>query len=268
MTWLSFLKSKDFDPAEFEKQLASISKKISSTERNITRLKNQKIRVNQTTIIHGSISYLILTFGILIKAHFKLSNLSLIQTCLILGLPTLIFIIWKLYNVINKSQINRNSIYLETLKEDHTAKIEELKEKTKYGQTAALLNRFSEGKDAKAIVDEEIERKQVLLQELDALAKKYEQDQKDKEKQGKGIFDSVLDAVGGTGISGGDVLSPDNRYALICNVCHNHNGLAPPGILPDKVRYICPRCQQPNGIPVPADSGNSTVAIAEEDTPT
>ncbi|KAK6459286.1 uncharacterized protein RJT20DRAFT_4859 [Scheffersomyces xylosifermentans] len=42
--------------------------------------------------------------------------------------------------------------------------------------------------------------------------------------------------------------SVENRYALICYNCFNHNGLAPPGTTnPADVRYVCFKCGTMNG---------------------
>ncbi|CAN6604014.1 hypothetical protein TRVA0_002S03532 [Trichomonascus vanleenenianus] len=57
-------------------------------------------------------------------------------------------------------------------------------------------------------------------------------------------YDKIIDLIAGE-----DEYSPKNRYALICENCRNHNGLAQPGELPQHVVYICPRCGVQNGKP-------------------
>lgn len=56
-------------------------------------------------------------------------------------------------------------------------------------------------------------------------------------------YDRILDMIVGE-----DEYSPKSRYALICESCRNHNGLAQPGELPQYVVYICPHCGHRNGI--------------------
>lgn len=55
-------------------------------------------------------------------------------------------------------------------------------------------------------------------------------------------YDKILDIIVGE-----DEYSPKSRYALICNNCRRHNGLAQPGELPQYVIYICPQCGFRNG---------------------
>lgn len=55
-------------------------------------------------------------------------------------------------------------------------------------------------------------------------------------------YDRILDVIVGE-----DEYSPKARYALICENCRNHNGLAQPGELPEYVVYICPHCGFRNG---------------------
>lgn len=55
-------------------------------------------------------------------------------------------------------------------------------------------------------------------------------------------YDKILDIIVGE-----DEYSPKSRYALICQNCRRHNGLAQPGELPQYVIYICPQCGFRNG---------------------
>lgn len=55
-------------------------------------------------------------------------------------------------------------------------------------------------------------------------------------------YDKILDIIVGE-----DEYSPKARYALICQNCRRHNGLAQPGELPQYVIYICPQCGLRNG---------------------
>lgn len=55
-------------------------------------------------------------------------------------------------------------------------------------------------------------------------------------------YDKILDIIVGE-----DEYSPKSRYALICENCRRHNGLAQPGELPMHVVYICPQCGFRNG---------------------
>lgn len=57
-------------------------------------------------------------------------------------------------------------------------------------------------------------------------------------------YDRILDLIVGE-----DEYSSRQRYALICRNCKAHNGLAQPGEVPEDVVYICPHCGTLNGHP-------------------
>lgn len=59
-------------------------------------------------------------------------------------------------------------------------------------------------------------------------------------------YDRILDMIVGE-----DEYSPKYRYALICEKCHRHNGLALPGESPQYVVYFCPGCNHRNGTKKP-----------------
>lgn len=62
-------------------------------------------------------------------------------------------------------------------------------------------------------------------------------------------------------IVGEDEYSPKYRYALICEKCHRHNGLALPGESPQYVVYFCPGCNHRNGTKKPKNvQSNSLIA--------
>lgn len=61
----------------------------------------------------------------------------------------------------------------------------------------------------------------------------------------KTVQDRILDLL--IGSSGSEAV--EDRYALICNMCFTHNGLAPPNTAdPASVKYVCRKCGHMNGV--------------------
>lgn len=246
MGWLSFLKSKDFDPATFEKELATLSSKISSNERKIGSFKYQARQSKSFIIIYGTLLYLFVILYVLVKNGLEVGKYEHGEIALILGSPILIILMVKFINFYFTKRITRIESHIEHLQSQHEAKIEELKNKTNFSSTQALLNRFADGSDLNAQLDEELLAKQKQLEEIKKLSLEGNNEaQRFNAYQNQGKhhwYDSIVDVVVGT-----DELSPQNRYALICVNCSSHNGLAPPGQKPEFVKYICPRCGVLNG---------------------
>lgn len=247
MGWLSFLKSKDFDPAVFEKELAALSSKISKNERTIASFKYQERQSKTFVIVYGTVSYLLTLLYFLVKNGLAFGKYKYTELGIIVSGPILLVLITKLIKFYYFKRIQRIENYVEQLRSQHQEKIEELKAKTNFQSTQALLNRFADGGDVNAHVDEELLEKQKQLEEIKQLSLQGNNEaQRFNAYPGMQVhhhwYDSIIDLVVGT-----DELSPNNRYALICINCSSHNGLAPPGRKPEYVKYICPRCGVLNG---------------------
>lgn len=249
MSWLSFLKSKDFDPSSFEKELANISSKISKNQRSIGSFKYQERQSKSFIIIYGSLSYLFILLYFLIKNGLQLNSYHQNEIALIIGTPILLVLATKTIIFYYAKRISRLESHVEHLKSQHESKIEELKNKTNFQSTQALLNRFTDGNDLNAQLDEELLAKQQQLEEIKKLslegnneAQRFNAYSQAGSSGKRHWYDSIIDTV-----VGADELSPNNRFALICINCSSHNGLAPPGMKPEYVKYICPRCGVLNG---------------------
>lgn len=249
MSWLSFLKSKDFDPSSFEKELANISSKISKNQRSIGSFKYQERQSKSFMIIYGSLSYLFILLYFLVKNGLQLNLYHQKEIALIIGTPILLILATKTIIFYYAKRISRLESHIEHLKSQHESKIEELKNKTNFQSTQALLNRFTDGNDLNAQLDEELLAKQQQLEEIKKLslegnneAQRFNAYSQAGSSGKRHWYDSIIDTV-----VGADELSPNNRFALICINCSSHNGLAPPGMKPEYVKYICPRCGVLNG---------------------
>lgn len=254
MAWLSFLKSKDFDPTDFEKQLELISRKIATNERGLSKVKYQERALKRFIKVYGISGYIVLISYVIWNASPRWYNVSRTNLVWLLAVPIVIVGLVKSVTRISSIRHSRKQAEVERLQFEHESKIEELKEKTKFSSTQALLSRFADGTDLRAQLDDEILERQQKLDEI----KKQSTEQQPNVKENKGWLDSIVDSVVGS-----DELDADHRFALICPRCLNHNGLAPPGLSPEKVRYICPRCGLLNGALVEEISEDNNTREAE-----
>jgi hypothetical protein len=239
MAWLSFLKSKDFDPVEFEKDLASIAKRISHNERNLSKFAYQQQRMKKFIIKYGISVYVALLGYILYETGMNWRVFSLRQGIHTVLIPIVLMVLIKLVTITYSLRKRRAESNIERLKFESDSMIEDLKEKTKFSSTQALLNRFADGGDLDAQLDEAILEKQKKLDEITQVSIRNEAL---PQAQQRSLFDTIVDSV-----IGADELSVERRYALVCVNCYNHNGLAPPGQEPRDVLYRCPRCGVMNG---------------------
>lgn len=240
MGLLAFLSKNNFDPQAFEKELSQISSKIATNERNLNKFTNNVNRTKKFILRNGLLIYLSGVAYMLLNMRFDFSRLDLTKEIIfIVAFPVLLLLInrvvlVKLFNF----RKNKYELELESLKLKHEEKIEELKQKTNFQSTRSLLERFSDGHD----INEEIELKKKELEELNRLSAAMAADQeKGKGQQGStNKKKNVLDFMVNSFIGSDDELSSGHRFALICQNCHNHNGLAPPGKV--SIKYRCPVC--------------------------
>ncbi|ONH66654.1 Protein lunapark [Cyberlindnera fabianii] len=268
MAWLSFLKSKDFDPAQFERELAELARRITAKERNVSKYTYQAKQLRRIVLVYGVLIYFAHITLLALTTHMTYTNVSPIQWAGVAGGPILIVLFMKAIASFYNMRIERTQTSAQQLKEEHSEKIEELKEKTKFSSTQALLNRFADGGDLNAKVDEELAEKQRQLDEIKKMS--LEQERAAKEfsaypQQGykRSWIDTIVD-----GVVGSDELSPNNRFALICQHCLAHNGLAPPGQTPDAIKYRCPSCGFLNGVSVDGTPTSATLSSDVTDTKT
>ncbi|KAA8909510.1 hypothetical protein TRICI_004475 [Trichomonascus ciferrii] len=174
-----------------------------------------------------------------------------------LGLVGAPFLVWLLRWILQKWYSwwsANNDEQIEALETRRKEMIEELKQNTNFYSTQALISRFDKDQaESRQEVEEELKRKE----SLDALKAQPPQEEFLSESQVPMAspyptmpmvpyqpkwYDRILDLVAGE-----DEYSPKLRYALICQQCTAHNGLAQPGEVPEDVVYICPHCGFKNG---------------------
>ncbi|KAH3671890.1 hypothetical protein OGAPHI_000076 [Ogataea philodendri] len=225
---LSVFRSKNFNADKFEKHLKDLSRKILSKEKALDRYQKNKSHYKKASLLYlvglylSYVSYL----------YFSTDKLGRQHWVHVLASPLAIVLVNVAIERFYSYLIAKTSRQLESLREQHQDKISELKEKTNFDKTNELLNRFSNGEDLKELESEAQEinkRKQEYLQLIkDGKAPSLESASKDTKTFYDQFFNLLL---------GSDELGPDMRYALICKSCFQHNGLAPKGVEPDRVKH-------------------------------
>lgn len=249
-SWIPFLsKSNGFNPDKFEKDLKYISSSILSNEKALVRYNRVKSQY-KTNLLYYTIGIYLSYFAyVYISNEYSFKNLLVHELVIILIFPFLIAALYYLIDYFYTSLIVRKEKKLEFLKLKHQEKIDELKESTNFHKANELLARFSTGEDLQQLekeAGEVLEKRRKYLQLIHEGESQSEALKKlnlgNGDGKTKALYDSVLNKL-----LGEDEMDANHRYALICENCFQHNGLAPPGMLPLYVKYICPKCGVLNG---------------------
>lgn len=235
----------------FEKELSEISKKVLEREqRQINYTIQYKHLSSKFTLYSVTIYLVFIAYAVVARST------GLYTVTAVVGLPALIYLVRRIISLWFNKLISNNAEYIESLKTQQRQKIEDLKERTNFYKTKALLDRFdSENQQHELELEQQAQRERELqelheaqqAQELQQqLQTQFQQHRTFVQPQSQPQFqptwfDRLLDKI----IVSGD--DNNNRYALICANCKNHNGLAGPGELPEQVIYICPHCGNKNG---------------------
>lgn len=171
-----------------------------------------------------------------------------------LGLIGAPFAVWFIRWILQKWYSwwsTSNDEQIEALETRRKEMLEELKQNTNFYSTQALISRFDKDQaESKQEVEEELKR-QESIDKLKPQEEFLPEGQVPMMSPYPAMpmipyqpkwYDRILDLVAGE-----DEYSPKMRYALICQQCTAHNGLAQPGEQPEDVVYICPHCGFKNG---------------------
>jgi hypothetical protein len=255
----------------FEKELSEISKKVLEREQRQINHTIQYKRVSSKFTLYSVTTYLVfIAYAVVARCT------GLYTVTAVVGLPALIYLVRKIISLWFNKLISNNSEYIESLKTQQRQKIEDLKERTNFYKTKALLDRFdSESQQHELELEQQVQRERELQELHEAQqAQKLQQQLQTQFQQQTLIqphnqpqfqptwFDRLLDKI----IVSGD--DSNNRYALICANCKSHNGLAGLGELPEQVIYICPHCGYKNGSFVPETESSTATSSGLDRTTT
>ncbi|ANZ76035.1 BA75_02397T0 [Komagataella pastoris] len=236
MAWLPFLhgSSDRFSADKFERELKAISTKILKNERKSIRYKRQFKQWRASILFYISILYTVLVaYEVIFVSHGRQMYIHLV------GIPIGVLLCDLLYKKIFNIMMKRIEANLVDLRTQHQEKIENLKDLSNFNETTSLLKRFTDGEDLEALEKEQAEaaRKQQEYFKLLETPPPVLSGAATSSLRPSSVFEPIMKLL-----LGEDEMSPNNRYALICTLCHQNNGLAPPGEVPKEVKYICIHC--------------------------
>ncbi|ODV63568.1 Lnp1p ASCRUDRAFT_30610 [Ascoidea rubescens DSM 1968] len=245
MGWFFFSSKKEFNPLTFEKELDEINKKIVKNEKFLVQFRKSFFKYKKLFNFYTIIGYLLyLIYSIVLKNVNPNIHIHLL---IILLTPVIIYTINLLLNYYYNRRIVSILKYIKRLRFQHDSKIRELKEKTNFLKTKRLLKKYNLVDQ----IEQKIKQKQELKKRKQFLKEKYNIDllipansplyNSISNENNKSNNGSWYDSIFGI-LIGSDEVPNENRYALICLKCFQHNGLGTPGKLPHEITYVCPKC--------------------------
>ncbi|KAG0170881.1 hypothetical protein DFQ28_002174 [Apophysomyces sp. BC1034] len=269
-------KSKKIDPNDYEKILSELDEKIQQAEIKLSEIKIRQRRTGVLWIIYSTIVWAIyLAYCFFTLHNPDHSNGTIVLTVLpVIFLPIGIYYTRKLLTWFYARKQTSEENNLVGLRKQQKLKVEELKKKTSYYTTQSLLERYDLGKKKQELANQQDMRKPVSMPVPRGgippphfLHQQQQQQQQNNQQQQQQLrqippqhssshgqippvprmmmppkqpqwYDKIVDAlVGDEG--------PETKYALICNHCFAHNGLALPQEI-DMIQYVCPQCKKFN----------------------
>ena len=225
-----------FARPNYERELENLASKIRQNQLKISRLSSARRRFKGLFLLYSITVYLFYLTVVATTGRLRKKQ----HGTLVASLPVIIFFVQHLVDRVYQWLIERRMNTQTALTTDRADLIEKYKEKTDYYKIRKVLN-------AAEVTSSDTEPSEDLQEET------YFQE-RENEPSGQPNAASVVTPHHRTWVDrlldvilGENEESPDLRYALICSSCHQHNGLAPYGQVPEQVKYICPRCGQVNG---------------------
>lgn len=284
MGLFNFLGKQDFDLQTFEKELTSLSTRVQKTQSRIAGLRKTKLSVN------NCVTYYVATFYILWMSYkiFMIKTGSpnqmswivllykaiLSHTSFSIGFPILAVCMRYLLDHLFDQTIKRQEHILRSSLEVRRSKLTELKKKTNFDATQGIIDRFdsstSLGQEKpalstnSAVIQSQKPRSPGVSSKIPGQDTPESQTKPSQTQSRRTLQDRLLDYIIGSDHNE----SVENRYALICERCFTHNGLAPPNCVdPAKVLFICRRCGCLNGQKVFNDKSEEGSATKLDTTP-
>ncbi|CAI5758669.1 unnamed protein product [Candida verbasci] len=271
-----------FDPKLFETELNTITNNITNSKQQIIKLQSRYKLLKRSLIKYSIIIYLfIFIYCFTTTKHVIATNQiqyfikgqSKEKLILLFTYPFFSILLIKFIHLLYGFFINNKQKYLKNQQKKHKDKIEELKKITNFNTTNELINKYGEKEtpkpQQKVPLTKQDKLKQQAFKELKIpptaniqtpindvknISKSAKQppnptaqlqlQNKSEIKKKRTFQDRILDILIGSDNSE----AIENRYALICYNCFNHNGLAPPHTEdPLDVKYHCWKCGALNG---------------------
>lgn len=263
MKLFSFLASKELDVDSFEKELSILSDQIQRIQNQLEALKRRKRSLSRTIISYCVFVYLAwLFYGIISLKNQRhdrnivvafLTETSRFQIIATIAGPIVTYGVIYISNLLFDIIIKRREHILRGLLKTRRGKLDDLKKKTNYDAAGEIIRKYQTkdvpGNEKGGHASTSTSRHDTRKLPHQASTKKKDPLPSDiglriLEKSQRTLQDRLLDYIIGSDHNE----SVEARYALICEKCFVHNGLAPPGCDdPSNIVFICRRCGCLNG---------------------
>ncbi|KAF3335401.1 putative integral membrane zinc-ribbon metal-binding protein [Carex littledalei] len=265
-----------FGGDDLENKLQLLSKEEASVRARMKKRARSSRHVARNVIaVSMSLEVLVVLFAIVVGRKPELSwQARSMRFLSVVVVPAFAALVYYMLTRLVKLFNERDKNTLERLREDRQAKIDQLKEKTNYYATQQLIQRYdldpaekaaaaavlasklgaSIGDEPNPLSSPKLHRKRSIGPVLDVIEESLNEfsESDDIEETNQKGFEKYK--ISG-GYSEGWLAQiaaflvgehPSQCYALICNKCHMHNGLARKEDVPF-ITYYCPHCHALNG---------------------
>lgn len=275
---LDLFRSRGFDPDTYERELTSLNKEISSILAQKLRIDHQRNRVVSRLRMVALLVFVLTVYynylmapAVLGKNFIQrfLRSQTRYQLLFYAVFPAVAVAVIRLILALYSLLYRQKDKQLVALRKKLRNKIEHMKKITNFETTSTLLSKYGTAAKEAAPPSQEpgaaarplmrkkgVNPKPKLAATINAPSANAPGGGKPPANasqrpispailQGpRPISDRLLDLL----IGSDNNESLEDRYALICQNCYAHNGLAPPGSKdPFKVVYMCPKCGFVNG---------------------
>ncbi|KAI0111160.1 hypothetical protein GGR51DRAFT_547335 [Nemania sp. FL0031] len=133
-------KGDDFSPAEFEKTLATLATKITNTQAQLEKVRNNSRRIKLLWTLYLAFGYLV--YAIVLTLVVGWQNLGAWEWTGMAGGPVLIYVVRAAANAYYTFRIDTLETRLKDRQADRATAIQKLKDATKYDSTLELLEKY------------------------------------------------------------------------------------------------------------------------------
>ncbi|KAI1127219.1 hypothetical protein F5Y10DRAFT_243158 [Nemania abortiva] len=133
-------KGDDFSPAEFEKTLATLATKITNTQAQLERVRNNSRRIKLLWTLYLAFGYLV--YAIVLTLVVGWQNLGAWEWTGMAGGPVFIYVVRAAANAYFTFRIDTLETRLKDRQADRATAIQKLKDATKYDSTLELLEKY------------------------------------------------------------------------------------------------------------------------------
>ncbi|KAI1160829.1 hypothetical protein F5B18DRAFT_488653 [Nemania serpens] len=133
-------RASDYSPAEFEKTLSILSKKITNTQAQLERVRNNSRRIKLLWTLYLAFAYLV--YAIVLTLVVGWQNLGRWEWTGMAGGPVLIYVIRATANAYFSFRLDTLEKRLKDRQTERATAIQKLKDATKYDSTLELLEKY------------------------------------------------------------------------------------------------------------------------------